>query len=125
MHVAELARRLAARGWTVATAGPAGVMNGVGSQERIVDVPSSWNPVALVRARRQLLAAFAQAAPDVVHAHGLKAGLVALAARRSHHPPVIVTVHNLVSGTHSGGAARLLGLVERAILRRADQVIVI
>jgi glycosyltransferase involved in cell wall biosynthesis len=125
MHVGELARELAVRGWTVTTLGPAGVMDGVGTQDGVVDVPAAWNPLAIVRARQQLAEVIRETRPDVVHAHGLKAALVVLVARRAHRPPLVVTVHNLVSGTHSGVAARLLRGVEARILRRADLVIAI
>lgn len=122
-HVAELSRRLAARGWAVTVAGPARVMDGVGEQDAVVAVPSGWNPVALRRARTQLRAVLAAAPFDVVHAHGLKAALVALGV--GARPPLVLTVHNLVGGTAAGMKARVLGRVERSILRRSDHIVVI
>lgn len=122
-HVAELSLRLEARGWGVVVAGPAGVMDGVGRQDAVVAVPSGWNPVAVRRARTQLRAVLAAAPFDVVHAHGLKAALVALGV--GARPPLVLTVHNLVGGTAAGMKARVLGRVERSILRRSDHIVVI
>lgn len=120
-HVAELARRLSARGWHVVVAGPAGVMDGVGRQDAVVGVPVSWNPVHVRRARRQLAPLVHTA--HVVHAHGLKAAAVALTVRP--RPPLVLTVHNLVVGTQRGITRRLLGRLERRIIRAVDDVVVI
>ncbi len=57
---------------------------------------------------------------DVIHAHGLKAGWVAIAARPRR--PVVLTMHNVVLGPDAGGS-RLLGALERALIRRVDRVI--
>ncbi|MFM2070239.1 MAG: hypothetical protein RLZZ623_502 [Actinomycetota bacterium] len=120
-HVAELARRLNGRGWTVEIFGPAHVMDGVGEQSGVVDVPSAWNPVAVLRARRQLARRITDA--DLLHAHGLKAAFVALTIRR--RPPLVLTVHNLVIGTRHGLAARVLPRLESFIIKHASHVIVI
>jgi glycosyltransferase involved in cell wall biosynthesis len=60
-----------------------------------------------------------------VHAHGLKAALVVLTLRRRRRPAMVLTVHNLVTGTRHGVAARALSIVERGIIRRVDHVVVI
>lgn len=125
-HVAELSRRLDARGWATVVAGPPGVMDGVGRQDADVDVPAGWDPRRIVAARRQLvrvLAGLGSHHTAVLHAHGLKAAAVALTCRR--RPPLVLTIHNLVAGTHAGLRARLLRAVETAIVRRADHVVVI
>ena len=122
MHVAELSTRLEARGWTVIVAGPSGVMDGVGRHDASVPVPSNWNPLA-VRAARRALQRVLAASPTVLHAHGLKAASVALTIRR--RPPMVLTIHNLVMGTHAGIRARALRTFESAIIRRADHVIAI
>ncbi len=126
VHVGELARRLGERGWLVGVAGPHGVMDGVGDQTADVDVPTSWRPGGIRRARRQLVPLVTgPSAPSVVHVHGLKAALVVLSIRRRRRPPVVLTIHNLVAGTQRGVARRLLSSVERGIVRRVDHVIVI
>lgn len=122
-HVAELEARLAPHGWEALVAGPTGVMDGVGRLDAAVAVPASWSPLALRRARRDLRGLLASTPVDVVHAHGLKAALVALGSRR--RPPVALTLHNLVDGTHDGWKARLLGPFEARIIRRVDHVIAI
>jgi glycosyltransferase involved in cell wall biosynthesis len=122
-HVAELSRRLAARGWGVVVSGPTGVMDGVGEQDAVVAVPAGWNPVALRRSRAQLHVLLGAEPFDVLHAHGLKAALVALGVRP--RPPLVLTVHNLVGGTAAGMKARVLGRIERSILRRSDHIVVI
>jgi len=122
VHVAELSARLRRRGWTVAVAGPAGVMAGVGAQDATVPVPAGWNPIAVRGARRALRPLVARPAA-VLHAHGLKAAAVAFTIRR--RPPVVLTIHNLVVGTHAGLRARALRTFESAIIRRADHVITI
>jgi len=60
---------------------------------------------------------------DVVHAHGLTAGWVASLVRR--HPPLVVTVHNLVLDEVEGRQAALLRRLEAALPARADATIAI
>lgn len=130
-HVAELTRRLRGRGWSVDVACPAGVMADLlGDRDHdhdhdkgvhTVTVSDTWGPLAVWRARRQLRPLMAGV--SVVHAHGLKAALVAETIRQ--RPPLVLTIHNLVSGTQRGTAAPALAGVERHIIRRADHVIVI
>jgi glycosyltransferase involved in cell wall biosynthesis len=124
-HVGELARRLGRAGWEVSVVGPPGVMSVAGRQDGVVDVPAGWSPIGLARAHRHLARHLRATRPDVLHVHGLKAAVVALTTRRRHRPPVVLTVHNLVAGTQRGFAARVLTLVERWLLRRADHVIAI
>jgi glycosyltransferase involved in cell wall biosynthesis len=127
-HVGELSRRLNARGWVVSVVGPSHVMDGAGTQEGIVEVPASWSAVSVVRARRQLRGQLRSTPADLIHAHGLKAAMVVLTMHRRGRrprPPIVLTVHNLVTGTRHGLSARLLTRVERAIIRRADHVVVI
>ena len=129
VHVGELARRLEARGWATPVVGPTGVMDGVGEQAGDVDVPGGWHPWKLLRARRQLGEALDGAggtdAVSVLHAHGLKTALLAESLPRRRRPPVVLTVHNLVVGSHHGPGAWLLAVLERRIVRRADHVIAI
>jgi glycosyltransferase involved in cell wall biosynthesis len=136
-HVAMLARGSAAAGLEVTVFGPAATRSlfepsleagrvsfepaAIGDRPRPVsDVPM------LGRLRRLLLAT----CPDVVHAHGMRAGaLAALALRfaprtRSPHgrrPRLVVTVHNAPSA--GLGASAIYGLLERIVARRADVVL--
>jgi glycosyltransferase involved in cell wall biosynthesis len=71
------------------------------------------------RAVSALRRALAAAAPDVVHAHGLRAGLVAALARA--RCPLVVTLHNAVLAR--GLRGRASRLVERLVARRADVVL--
>lgn len=164
-HVADLARGLAAGGATVTVCGPAataerfGFGRGLGEawgpercdggaaggpkqdhRERTVptfiavEISASPQP-SDARAVGALRRALASAAPDVVHAHGLRAGLVAAMARRSStarsapwpgrgrpdRRPLVVTLHNAVLARGlRGGASRL---VERVVARSADVVL--
>jgi len=120
-HVGELSRRLGARGWTVVVAAPAGVMAGAGRQDVDVDVAWAPSPARLRRARAALRRACEGA--DVVHVHGVTAAALALTLRR--RPPVVLTIHNVVAGTQRRWRARLLAVLERAIVARCDHVVVI
>jgi glycosyltransferase involved in cell wall biosynthesis len=66
----------------------------------------------------------ATAGADLVHAHGLRAGLVAALARRVGNgaAPLVLTLHNALQ---PGGGPRqaLLGRVEAATIRSADLVL--
>ena len=60
---------------------------------------------------------------DVVHAHGVRAGSLTRLAlpHSSGSPRSVVTLHNAMLAT--GGRARLLGMLERLAVRRADVVL--
>jgi glycosyltransferase involved in cell wall biosynthesis len=86
----------------------------------IADRPRVLHDVrALARLRRLLRSA----APDVVHAHGLRAGaltaLALLAMRR--RPPLVVTVHNAPPG--GGAAGAIYRALELIVARSADSVL--
>ena len=120
-HVGALAEALVARGWTVATAGPSGVLDGIRALDHVVPVPAGASPVGLLRARRAM--AVAAAGADLVHAHGLKAGWVA--AVSPGDVPLVVSVHNLVLAEVSGRATPVLRTLEAALVARADRTIAI
>jgi glycosyltransferase involved in cell wall biosynthesis len=137
-HVADLARRLAADGATVTVCGP------VATNERFrfgppvdprapagpgrvgfaaVEIATGTHPSdarAVAALRRSLQAA----QPEVVHAHGLRAGLVAALAGRTRATgwPLVVTLHNAVLARGlRRGASRL---AERMVARSAAVVLV-
>jgi glycosyltransferase involved in cell wall biosynthesis len=124
-HVGALASALEARGWEVVVAGPAGVIDGIRPTDVVVPIPPSLRPLRLVRAVWILRRA--GAGIDVMHAHGLKAGWVAVASSRTRRrrPPVVVTVHNLVLDETSGRAARFMRILERRVLKRADALVAV
>jgi len=87
----------------------------------ISDRPRPVRDAAAVLRLRRLLA---RAAPDVVHAHGMRAGAIAaiaLTRRPRPVPALVVTVHNAPPG---GVLASLVyQALERIIARRADAVL--
>jgi glycosyltransferase involved in cell wall biosynthesis len=119
-HVRSVAAGLVHRGLTVRVCGPAATeelfsFTAAGAQFRSVEIAAGLRPgadLAAVRALRR-----ATAAADLVHAHGLRAGLVtdlALAGRRT---PYVVSWHNaLAAGGPAGWGYRRL---ERRVARGA------
>lgn len=98
-HVASVAPRLVARGHTVRIYCPAATDTAQGLTERGLDV-------------RPLGELSRAGGADVLHAHGFKAGGLALPVARWSRTPLVVTWHNAVLGTGlSRRAARLLQLV--------------
>jgi len=146
-HVAMLAAGCAAAGLEVQVYGPAetadvilagAVSAGVAQATegpggvRFEPVPVSYRPrpardAAAVRMLRRLLTG---AAPDIVHAHGMRAGALAALALRpaplvrwpgGKLPALIVTVHNAPPA--AARTAAVYGLLERLVARRADVVL--
>ena len=157
-HVRMLAAGLARRGIGVSVLGPSsaeaafgfGAVSGVAfSAVEFGDRPRLGDVAAVVRLRRRLRPTQAPALatthrrgavdsgvtgdaerPDVVHAHGLRAGALAVLAlaglrgrlRRRRRPGLVITVHN---APPIGGGARLLvyRLLERVVAGGADLVL--
>jgi glycosyltransferase involved in cell wall biosynthesis len=122
-HVATLTSGLTASGDEVEVYGPAATNEQFGFSARgarftAVEIPASPQPrdATVVRALRAMLREPATR-PDVVHAHGLRAGLVAALAREDRCP-LVVTWHNpVLVGGFRGGVYRRL---ERYVAREAD-----
>ena len=125
-HVAMLAEACAARGLTVSVFGPEstkalfpGVSFGA------VDIGSKPRPGRGAAAVRRLRGLLADCQPDVVHAHGLRAGAAAaLALRRvprERRPALQVTVHNAAPA--GLGPAVIYRRLERLVARRSDSVL--
>jgi glycosyltransferase involved in cell wall biosynthesis len=121
-HVTSLVRGLAAGGATVTVCGPAATeeqfrFTEAGENVRFVSIEIPANPTPsdgrAVGALRRVLSG--PDAPDVVHAHGLRAGLVAALARPTQ--PLIVTWHNAVLAAGLRGQASRLA--ERVVARAA------
>ncbi|MBY8874481.1 glycosyltransferase family 4 protein [Micromonospora sp. PLK6-60] len=118
-HVRSVARGLAEAGASVLVCGPAATQEqfdftGAGARFVPVEIPASPTP-ADARAVAALRRALADAKVDVVHAHGLRAGLVAVLARPA--VPLVVTWHNAVLA--GGLRGQLSRLAERVVARSA------
>lgn len=142
-HVAALGRGLSKRGHTVTVLGPMATNQRFGFDSRagdeageespvrfeVAEIASGLRPLADVRAVLRLRPALRAA--DVVHAHGLRAGVVAAAAigrlrrRRSgaQRPALVVTLHNALLGSTPRRA--VLGTVEGWLARLSDAVLVV
>jgi glycosyltransferase involved in cell wall biosynthesis len=119
-HVRSIAHGLAARGARVAVLGPASVRDMAGparfAEVDIADRPRpAADAAAVLRLRRLLHGA------DVVHAHGMRAGGLAVAARAG--VPLVVTIHN--AAATGGAAAVAYAALERLVARGADRVLTV
>lgn len=117
-HVSYLTEHLRARGWDVVVAGPRGVLADL---DHVVSVPSGADPIAAARAVNALRPL--TVGRDLVHAHGLKAGWVAALTRA--HPPLVVSVHNLVLDEVAGRSAAIMRWLEGRVPGRADATIAV
>ena len=126
-HIRSLAEQLVARGWQVAVLGPAATeelfaFTAAGAAFAPLEIAGGVDPVADARAARRLASLVRGA--DVVHAHGLRAGLVGAAAlgrlrgRTGRPPAYVVTWHNAVLG--GGVKRRIYGWLEGVVARSAD-----
>lgn len=110
IHVRALAAGLRERGATVTVAAPSSTQEVFRYDgHRAVEIGGRPNPVrdaAAVALLRRL-----SGRADLVHAHGLRAGALAVLAAARH--PTVVTWHNVVDG-------RLGTALERLVARRAD-----
>jgi len=125
-HVADLAAGLAASGHPVVVAGPAGAGAApAGVRSFPVEIADRPRPAADLRALLRLRR-LARGA-DVVHAHGLRAGALAVLATTGLRPApaCVVTLHNaLVPGSPRAGAAVHRAL-ERIVARGAAEVLAV
>lgn len=123
-HVRSLAAGLNGAGVRVRVLGPADTQRsfdftGAGAEFHPVEISAGLNPVEDAAALASLRAGLRGV--DLIHAHGMRAGLVSAGARRltgTARVPLVVTWHNVVL---SGGAkAKLLRQLERLVARSAD-----
>ncbi len=119
-HVGGMAGRLAASGVEVTVCGPASTEKQFHFTERgasfiPVEIPANLHPsdMGAVRTLRQVMM---RDRPEVLHAHGLRAGLAAALARPPC--PFVVTWHN--APLRAGLRGRMHTLVERIVARAAD-----
>ncbi|TFV66156.1 UNVERIFIED_ORG: glycosyltransferase [Bacillus sp. AZ43] len=129
-HVRAIVPPLRAAGATVRVCGVPATeelfgFTGTGADFRPVGISLGLDPVADGRAVLQLRRAAADA--DLLHAHGLRAGLVAAAARRlsdRRDRPLVLTLHNALQ-EGSGPRHRLLQVMEGTTIRAADLVLAV
>ncbi|MCZ4096569.1 glycosyltransferase family 4 protein [Streptomyces sp. SID13666] len=122
-HVSSLAGGLVARGVRVTVCGPAAAEN----DYALTATGARFEPVEIAhRAARsdatvitELRVACTDA--DVVHAHGLRAGLLSSLALSGRSTPLVVTWHSAV--LVEGARARLLRWLERRVVRAAAVVL--
>lgn len=120
-HVGSLARGLTSAGYQVTVCGPGDTQqrfdfSGAGARFVPVEIATGPDPVRDFRAVVHLRRALREARPSIVHAHGLRAGLVSGLARSS--VPLVVTWHNLMLASGLKGA--VYRVLERAVARTAD-----
>jgi glycosyltransferase involved in cell wall biosynthesis len=123
-YVTGLASGFSAAGLAVHVAGPAAT----GSRFRMaefapyhpVEIADRPRPAHDLRAVTDLAEVIRRVRPDVIHAHGLRAGVVAvLAGRRpGRRPPLVVSWHNALLG--SGPRRTAITGLELLVARGAD-----
>ncbi|AUY54113.1 glycosyltransferase family 1 protein [Streptomyces sp. CB01881] len=131
-HVRSLAQGLVAHGVTVTVCAPAGTdalfgFSRTGARFHLVDITPTAGARSDAAAIGELRRAFTGA--DVVHAHGLRAGLLSDLALRTAgrfpglrpETPLVVTSHQALLAT--GMERRLQRLMERRVARAADLVL--
>ncbi len=123
-HVRDLAGGLRARGHHVTVAAPATTLTTFGLAavaDTVVAVPvGAASPIAVIAAHTSLRRLVRAA--DVVHAHGVRAGVAAGLAGRGVAVPLVVTWHNAPLG---GRVRRALHTgLERTCAKQADVVLV-
>jgi glycosyltransferase involved in cell wall biosynthesis len=118
-HLRSLSAGLVDRGYMVTVAGPAATNDlfdyrGAGAEFVPVEIPASpqARDIRTVGALRRMLLAPQRPPVSLLHAHGLRAGLVAAAARPGSLP-LVVTWHNAVLATGARGTA--YRLIERYV----------
>ena len=125
-HVRMLAAGLRATGDAVAVFGPQATedlfgFRAAGAAFAPVEIAAGPEPVADIRALVRMRRLVRRA--DVVHAHGLRAGLLAALALRTllARPALVVTLHNVV--LDAGRRARAYEILEPIVVRNADVVL--
>jgi len=126
-HVVTLADGCRAAGADVTVFGPAETLMRLpaGIDSLPVEIGDRPRPSRDTAAVAKLRAAIANRQPNVLHAHGVRAGALAAIAiamlRRRDRPALVVTVHN---APPAGGVSRIVyGLLERICARHADMAL--
>jgi glycosyltransferase involved in cell wall biosynthesis len=132
-HVEQLTRGLVGRGHTVTVACPAVVATGFALDDAgaaVVEVEVGPRPAPHRDHRAVTRIGEAMATADVVHAHGLRAGALSVAARRRRSratglsvSPLVVTHHN--AAPDGPVAAAVHRALERVVVRGADVLLAV
>jgi glycosyltransferase involved in cell wall biosynthesis len=127
-HVRSLVPALVSAGADLRVCGPAATdelfgFSALGAEFAPVEISAGLSPGADARAVAALRRALS--GTEVLHAHGLRAGLVAGAARRLAGSParLVLTLHNALPDGGGGLRRRVLEQAERATVRAADVVL--
>lgn len=127
-HVRGLAASLVQAGHAVTVAGPGQTeadfrFTGVGASFVAIELRDRPQPLEDVRAVRAVRGLAGHV--DVVHAHGLRAGGIAVLALRRSRVPLAVTLHNalLATGVRGRPVAMAYGVLERLVARGAAVVL--
>lgn len=123
-HAIMLARGCAARGAAVTCYGPATLVWPGLAQFRELDIGDRPRPGRDAAVLARLRGWLGQDAPDVLHAHGLRAGALAglaLAGRPARRTALVVTVHN--AAPPGQPAAAVYAALELIVARRAGAVL--
>ena len=121
-HVAQITKALDGDGLVVDVACPPGLPVEMPKPAIPLSIPNGL--VGHTGAIRRIRALVKQGDYDVVHAHGLRAGIdAALGARRQ--ATVMVTVHNLVRSEIAGARARVDRLAEPLVVRLCTRTLAV
>ena len=124
-HVRVLSSELAARGHEVAVCGPAGEGGGFEVPLYPAPIPRSPSP-AIGPAVRAVGSAYRAFAPDLIHAHGAQAGVVARLARAARlRTPLVHTPHRYAfdDGGPTSASHLLYRSLERALMPLATRIL--
>ena len=123
-HVRSLTDGLLGHGVDVQVLGPGATdplfgFSDAGARFRAVEISSAPHPFRDLAAVRALRTGLSGA--DVVHAHGLRAGLLSGLALPRRRAPLVLTLHNAVLG--SGRRRQVMEALQGVTVRRADVVL--
>ncbi|MEA2461088.1 MAG: hypothetical protein QOH90_1265, partial [Actinomycetota bacterium] len=121
-HVADVRKGLdVSCGLKLEVAGPADLPPHLPRPEHELDIPDGF--VGHRRAAARLRDVVTVGAYDVVHAHGLRAGMDSCIATRDRKTRCVVTFHNLALPDAPAIRRILQKRAERSVLARADRVL--
>jgi glycosyltransferase involved in cell wall biosynthesis len=124
-HVAQITEALDGRdGLVVDIACPPGLPVAMPKRAFDLEIPEgpTGGHIAAIRTLRDM---YEREPYDVVHAHGLRAGIDAGLARRGGTARCLVTVHNLIHPAVAGSKAIVYARAEPLVVRLADRALAV